>query len=139
MGVKGRKLKHYSGDFKCSAIEEVLINHLGLRETGRKYGVTHKMVQTWIKMYLEKGKDYLYNGVAKHTNALIDEPPTIQNIDHIATIKVRKPKHSKVDGSSLPDEVRDELNMLRMENAYLKKLNALVRKKEKSQIRTKLK
>lgn len=137
MGVKGQKLKHYSGDFKCSAVEEVLINHMGLRETGRKYGVTHKMVQTWIKMYLEKGKDYLYNGAAKHANALIDEPPTIKNINHTATI--RKPRHSKVDESSLPDEVRDELNALRMENAYLKKLNALVRKKEKSQIRTKLK
>jgi hypothetical protein len=28
VGVKGRKLKHYSGDFKCSVVEEVLINHI---------------------------------------------------------------------------------------------------------------
>lgn len=27
MGVKGRKLKHYSDDFKHSAVEEVLTNH----------------------------------------------------------------------------------------------------------------
>ncbi len=54
MGVKGRKLKHYSGDFKLSAVEEVLTNQMGLRETARKYGVTHKMIQTWIRLYLEK-------------------------------------------------------------------------------------
>jgi transposase len=112
---------------------------MGLRETARKYGVTHKMVQTWIKLYLEKGKDCLYNSAAKHKNALIDEPSTVQNIDHTAPRKARQTNLSKLDESSLPGEVRDELNMLRMENAYLKKLNALVRKKEKSQIRIKLK
>jgi len=112
---------------------------MGLRETARKYAVTHKMVQTWIKLYLEKGKDYLYNGDNKHKHALIDKSSTSLSIDHTAPVETRKPRHSKVDESSLPNEVRDELNKLRMENAYLKKLNALVRKKEKSQIRTKLK
>ncbi len=138
MGVKGQKLNHYSGDFKYSAVEEVLTNHMGLRETARKYGVTHKMIQTWIKLYLEKGRDYL-DSVAKHKNALINESLTIQNTVHAAPVKAMRPGHSRVDEASLPNEVRDELNMLRMENAYLKKLNALVRKKEKSQIRTKLK
>lgn len=80
---------------------------MGLRETARKYGVTHKMVQTWIKMYLEKGRDYLYNDAAKHKNTLIDEPLTIQDPDHIAQVKSKKASHSKMDESSLPNEIRD--------------------------------
>jgi transposase len=139
MGVKGRKLKQYSGDFKMSAIEEVLIRHMGQRETARKYGVTHKMIQSWIRIYLEKGKDYLYNGTKNNQNTIIKELPAIQITEHSDPVTTRKPKRSKLDESSLPSEVRDELNVLRMENEYLKKLNALVRKKEKLPIRIKLK
>jgi transposase len=139
MGVKGRKLKHYSGDFKLSAVEEVLTNHMGQRETARKYGVTHKMIQTWMRLYLEKGKDSLYGDPSKHNNTLINEIPLTQNSDHENLVKPRKSKHPKVDESLLPDEIQNELNKLRMENEYLKKLNALVRKKEKSRTRIKLK
>lgn len=124
---------------KCTPI----IRHYDIiiwnNERGAKVGVTHKMIQTWIKLYLEKGKDYLYNNANKHKNALIDKTSIIPNTDQPAPAKARKPMHSKVNESSLPNEVRDELNMLRMENEYLKKLNALVRKREKSQIKTKLK
>ncbi|SHH11392.1 Helix-turn-helix domain-containing protein [Desulfosporosinus lacus DSM 15449] len=139
MVIKGQKLKHYSGDFKLSAVEEVLTNHMGQRETARKYGVTHKMVQTWIRLYLEKGKDYFNSDVSKHKSTLIDEIPPIQILDHKTLVTPRRSKHPKVDESSLPDEIQNELNVLRMENEYLKKLNALVRKKEKSRTRIKLK
>ncbi|TGE31891.1 helix-turn-helix domain-containing protein [Desulfosporosinus sp. Sb-LF] len=139
MVIKGQKLKHYSGDFKLSAVEEVLTDHMGLRETARKYGVTHKMVQTWIRLFLEKGKDSLYSNASKHKTTLINEVPPTQISDFKDQVTPRKLRHPKVDESSLPDEIRNELNKLRMENEYLKKLNALVRKKEKSQTRIKLK
>lgn len=133
VGVKGRKLKVYSGEFKISAVEEVLINHLGQRETARKYGVTHKMIQTWIRIYLEKGKDYF----TPITNNTHKDP--INVITESTIVTTRKSGARKVDETSLPKEIRDELNALRMENAYLKKLNALVRKKERSPKRIKLK
>ncbi|EQB21879.1 transposase [Dehalobacter sp. UNSWDHB] len=139
MVAKGQKLKHYSGDFKVSAVEEVLNDHMGQRETARKYGVTHKMIQTWMRLYLEKGKDSLYRNASKDKETLISEIPTAQELDKETAVKTRRPRCSKVDESSLPDEVQKELNKLRMENEYLKKLNALVRKKEKSQTRIKLK
>ncbi|KJR47092.1 Transposase, orfA, IS3/IS911 family [Desulfosporosinus sp. I2] len=139
MVIKGQKLKHYSGDFKLSAVEEVLTDHMGLRETARKYGVTHKMVQTWIRLYLEKGKNYFNSDASKHKSELINVIPLTQNKDHKNLVTPRKLKHSNVDESSLPDEIQNELNRLRMENEYLKKLNALVRKKEKSRTRIKLK
>jgi len=136
MVVKGCKLKSYSGDFKVSAVEEVLNDLMGLRETARKYGVTHKMIHTWMRLYLEKGKEYFYRDVTKHKDKLISVIPHTQNPD---LTKPLKAKHPKVDESSLPDEIQNELNKLRMENEYLKKLNALVRKKEKSRTRIKLK
>lgn len=46
MGIAGRKLKQYSKGFKLSAVEDVLVSQMGLRETARKYGITHKMIQT---------------------------------------------------------------------------------------------
>ncbi|WP_427846294.1 IS3 family transposase [Desulfosporosinus lacus] len=133
-------MKHYSGDFKLSAVEEVLTNHMGQRETARKYGVTHKMVQTWIRLYLEKGKDYFNSDVSKHKSTLIDEIPPIQILDHKTLVTPRRSKHPKVDESSLPDEIQNELNVLRMENEYLKKLKRLspekgkVTNKDKAQI-----
>lgn len=139
VGVKGRKLKFYSGEFKVSAVEEVLIDHLGQRETARKYGVTHKMIQTWMRIYLEKGKDYLLTGANNSHKPVINEPIVLKSTDANTSVKTQKSRKSKVDESSLPLEIRDELNALRMENEYLKKLNALVRKKEKSPTRIKLK
>ena len=90
-------------------------------------------------MYLEKGKEYFYRDVSKNKDKLINVIPPIQNSDIKNLITPRKPKLPKVDESSLPVEIQNELNKLRMENEYLKKLNALVRKKEKSRPRIKLK
>ncbi|CEA02419.1 hypothetical protein BN1050_01248 [Metalysinibacillus saudimassiliensis] len=47
----------------------------------------------------------------------------------------KQPKHVLVEGS--PEALQAEINRLRMENAYLKKLNALVQAKEKSPKKTK--
>jgi len=43
----------------------------------------------------------------------------------------KKPNAKGYIESELPETVRDELRYLRMENAYLKKLNALVQKRER--------
>lgn len=100
----------------------------------------YSMIQTWIRLYLEKGKDYFNCDASKQKkNTLITRIPPPQILEHINLVTPRKPKHPKVDESLLPDEIRNELNKLRMENEYLKKLNALVRKKGKSQTRIKLK
>ncbi len=129
MGVKGRKLNKYSKKFKLSAVEEVLEDQMGMRETARKYGVTHKMIQTWIKIYLDKGISYFQVDLTeefKNTSTLLAIPAA----DNIAGKK--KPRISQKDEERLEKDVRNELYRLRMENEYLKKLNALVRKKEKS-------
>ena len=47
----------------------------------------------------------------------------------------KQPKKVPVEGS--PEALQAEINRLRMENDYLKKLNALVQAKEKSPKKTK--
>lgn len=131
--TKDQKLKHYSGEFKQSAVEEVIIDGCGLRETARKYEVTHKMVWYWIHVYMEKGAGALYK-VQKSNDKIINTKPILP---------ANKPSKSKIEktkvSNAIPSEILDELNKLRMENAYLKKLNALAREKEKSKARIKLK
>jgi len=136
MGVAGRKLKKYSKEFKLSAVEDVLVSQMGLRETARKYGITHKMIQTWIKIYLEKGKSYFQDEIDDGGEA---SPglPSVPSEGHVASKK--SSKLSIKDEELLDEQVRKELNHLRMENEYLKKLNALVRKKEKPRTKKKLK
>jgi len=55
----------------------------------------------------------------------------------MANDKYQKDLKKPIDGSV--EELQQELEKLRMENAYLKKLNALVRNKEKSPNKTKRK
>jgi transposase len=54
-----------------------------------------------------------------------------------STMKKKPDKSTRVEGSV--EALQAELERLRMENAYLKKLNALVQSKEKSQNKTKRK
>ncbi len=135
MGIKGRRLNSYPGSFKQSAIDEVLIDKMGLRETARKYGVTHKMIQTWIKLYHEKGSDYFFEKPLG--NPLIHDSHV-----QVHAAKIQSPKKLKkkaLTEEDIPLSVKTELDFLRMENAYLKKLNALVRTREQLETRKKRK
>jgi len=125
---------------KLSAVEDVLEYQMGLRETARKYGVTHKMIQTWIRIYLDKGISYFQDEIIDEGQTSSDLPVIQPDIETNAQItSIRRVKISKKDEERLDEDVRKELNRLRMENEYLKKLNALVRKKEKSRTKKKLK
>lgn len=140
MGTVGRKLKKYSKGFKLSAVEDVLVSQMGLRETARKYGITHKMIQTWIKIYLDKGKSYFQEEIDDGGEVSQGKPATFPNAASGGlTASKRGSKISVKDEEQLDEQVRKELIRLRMENEYLKKLNALVRKKEKPRTRKKLK
>ena len=121
-------------------MEDVLVSQMGLRDNARKYGITHKMIQTWIKIYLEKGKSYFQDEIDDGSETSPDLPATLSSVpsDGLAVSK-RSPKLTVKDEEKLDEKVRKELTRLRMENEYLKKLNALVRKKEKPRTKKKLK
>lgn len=99
----------FSGEYKQKVVEDMRNNHLGFRETAKKYGLpNHEPIRKWERIYLTEGVQGLY-------------------VD-------RRGRKSTGRPAKLPKQVEDDLlaenQRLRMEIDYLKKLNALVSKEE---------
>jgi transposase-like protein len=97
------------GDFKQKVVEDVINNKLSYREAMRKYGITGKMtIQKWERIYLEEGLEGLY---AEQRGR--------------ATNSAQRGRPPKLD-KKVEEDLLAEVQRLRAENDYLKKLNALV-------------
>lgn len=103
-----RMKKHtYTGQFKVSVVEYMHAHHLSIRETAAKFGIpSHSTVGQWERIYYEKGGQ-----------ALLDKT------------RVRKEMKGKLD-KKVEEDLIAEVQRLRMEIEYLKKLNALVQARE---------
>ena len=102
---KGIPNKRYTPEFKIKVVETMHKEKLSYRETARQFEIPdHKMVARWERIYLEEGAEGL----------CID----------------RRGRKSTGGQPKLKKEVEEDLisevQRLRAENAYLKKLNALV-------------
>jgi transposase len=114
MGKKGNKQKRYSAEFKIGVIIDMREHHMCYNEIVRKYwdinkGQEHnyrKQVQRWERIYLEEGAEGL--------------------------MKERRGRPPKLD-KTVEDDLIAENQRLRMEIEYLKKLNALVLKREQAE------
>lgn len=104
----------YSGEFKQNVIEYMHKNHLSLQQTAFHFNLGHHdIVKKWERIYYEEGPQALYEerrGRNKNMNS-----------------KPRKKKLSK----EVEEDLIAENQRLRMENEYLKKLNALVQERIK--------
>jgi len=102
---KGRKNKRYTPEFKINVVETMRTEHLSYHEAARQYGVSnHHLVAKWERIYLEEGAEGL-------------------RIEHRGRKSTgRPPKPEK----KIEEDLIAEVQRLRAENAYLKKLNALV-------------
>jgi transposase len=106
----------YSGEFKQTVIEDIQKNHLSYREAMRKYSIDGKMtLQKWERIYLEEGLQGL--SIERRGRASSGRPPKLDK---------------KVD-----EDLIAEVQRLRAENDYLKKLNALVLEEERRNRRRK--
>ena len=95
----------YSGKFKQMVIEDIRKNHLSYAEAMRKYGIGGKMaIQKWERIYLEEGPQGL--SVERRGRGSTGRPPKL--------------------GKKVEEDLIAEVQRLRAENDYLKKLNALV-------------
>lgn len=101
---KGKPRKKYRGEFKQNVVEDMRQNGLSQNETAAKYGISRSMVQSWERIYLEDGADGLY--IERRGRKSTGRPPKLDK---------------KVE-----EDLIGEVQRLRAENAYLKKLNALV-------------
>ena len=112
-GAEGLQMKKgsYGGEFKVVVIEYMHANHISIRETAAKFGIPgHATVAKWERIFYEEGRESLFRdnrGQKKMTN------------------KPRKPKLDK----KVEEDLIAENQRLKMENEYLKKLQALVQER----------
>ncbi len=107
-GLKANSGKHHDGQFKVDVIEYMHKNHVSSYTAAAHFNVSRTQIQRWERIYYERG-----------ALALMEKMNKSQSPG-------RKPR-------KLPDDNQDllkELEYLRMENEYLKKLSALVQKRE---------
>ena len=108
---KGVPNKRYTGEFKQKVVETMREEKLSYREAARQFEISnHSHVAKWERIYLEEGPEGLY--VERRGRASAAG----------GTRKGRPPKLDK----KVEEDLIDEVQRLRAENAYLKKLNALV-------------
>ena len=99
---KGKPNKRYTPEFKIKVVETMHREKLSYRETARQFDISNSRVTAWERIYLEEGADGLY--AERRGRKSTGRPP-----------KIKKEK-----------DLIAEVQRLRAENAYLKKLNALV-------------
>lgn len=116
-GTKGliqEKATSYTGEFKQNVIEYMNINHLSLQETAFHFNLgSHNLVSKWVRIYYEEGPQALYE-------------------EHRGRPRNMSSKQkNKNSNKMLEEDLIAENQRLRMENEYLKKLNALVQERIK--------
>ena len=109
-GVPNKRYTRYTPEFKKLVVETMQKEKLSYRETARQFEISdHKQVAAWERIYLTEGPE----GFAVE----------------------QRDRSSKGRFGTLPKEVEEDLlaevQRLRAENAYLKKLQALVLKDER--------
>lgn len=113
-GLVKNKNSSYDGAFKENVIKYMNENHLSIQETSYHFNLgCPAVVGKWERIYYKEGPQALYQehrGRSKNMNS-----------------KPRKKKLSK----KIEEDLIAENQRLRMENEYLKKLNALVQERIK--------
>lgn len=123
MAKKGTIQKKYSQEFKISVIMDMRENHLGYRETVRKYWNVSRgtdlnyinSVKRWERIFLEEGAEGLMSDRRGRPSA---------------TNGKRRGRQPKLD-KKVEEDLIAENQRLRMEIEYLKKLSALVLAEER--------
>ena len=115
-----RKNKTYSPEFKINVIMDMRENHLGYKETMRKYFPhlqqrSFKFLKQWERIFLEEGAE----GLMKERRGRA-----------IPTSGARRGRPPKLD-KKVEEDLIAENQRLRMEIEYLKKLSALVLAEER--------
>ena len=102
---KGKPNKRYTSNSKIKVVETMHKEELSYREAARKFEISnHNLVAKWEHIYLEEGAEGL--SIERRGRKSTGRPP-----------KMKK---------EVEEDLIAEVQRLRAENDYLKKLNALV-------------
>ena len=109
---KGKPYRRYTPEFKVMVIETMRKEKLSHKEAARRFKINaHSAVAKWERIYLEEGKEGLY--IERRGRKSTGRPP-----------KLKK---------EVEEDLIAEVQRLRAENAYLKKLYALVAERERQE------
>ena len=112
----------YTAQFKMDVLNYRNENGVSSNEVAAIFNISSPaLIRKWIIQLKTSGYDALFSKKKEH--------PSMKNVTS------KQPKQTPVEGS--PEALQAEINRLRMENEYLKKLNALVQAKGKSPKKTK--
>ena len=118
-----KKVQHYSAEFRMSVLERMREEQLSYRQVAALFDIRKfNIVGDWERRYDEGGE-----------NALARQPKRTGSPRKMLKSTLPAQPQSPDDESRTRDELIAELNQLRMENDYLKKLDALVQKKRTAQ------
>ena len=110
---KGKPNKKYTGEFKQMVVETMHNEGLSYSETARQFEIgDHHRVMSWERIYLEEGLEGLY----------------VERRGRGSKGGGRPPKQLKPE---VEEDLIAEVQRLRAENAYLKKLRALILEEER--------
>ena len=123
--------KKYSPEFKFCVIMDMREHNLTYKETARKYlcgkdkeSCYANTLKRWERIVLEEGKAGLY----------IERRGRTRKMDNPNKGKPKKlDKQIKQDLIAENQQLKERIEQLEMENEYLKKLDALVRKRLQNQ------
>lgn len=149
----------FTADEKIQIVLRYLNGNESYREMGRSLGISDTIILNWINQYKQNGLEAFLKRCTNYTqqfkldvlNFMIEngmslfETAAIFNIPALQSKKKRRPSMKKDSNKQLKQHLAEEsvealearIKQLEMENKYLKKLNALVQNKEKSQNKTK--
>ena len=114
---KGKPNKRYTAEFKQKVVETMHKEGLSFKETARQFEISDdKRVAAWERIYLEEGPEGFQ--IERRGRKSTGRPP-----------KKLKPE--------VEEDLIAEVQRLRAEVAYLKKLNALVLEEERQSRRRK--
>ena len=117
-----RRYTNYTKTFKLDVLNYMTEHGTSLHETAAIFNIAASTsIRNWQKQFETLGEDALQ--------------PKKKGRQSMKKQSTKQPKNNLVEGS--PEALQAEINRLRMENEYLKKLNALVQAKEVSPKKTK--
>lgn len=104
----------YSGDFKVAVVEYMHNNSMSINMTAAHFGIqSPPTVKSWERIYYQEGKEALYEERRGRSKAMSKKKKVCKDVN-------------------TNEDLLAEVQRLRMENEYLKKLNALIQEKEKA-------
>ena len=112
-GLIKQQKSSYSGEFKQNVVEYMHDNHLSATQTAIHFRLQTPIVLKWERIYYEEGPQGLYK----------ERRGRSRNMES-------KPKKKKLD-KQVEEDLIAENQHLKMENEYLKRLNALVQERIK--------